>query len=235
MSRKFKLEKDYYEEGTYLYKKRTITIEPGITVLVGCNGIGKTTLLHQMKSQLKKENIPYIKFDNLNDGGSKSVSEAGFYGDMEFMATAMCSSEGENIVMNMGKLASKLRNFIETGDAPKGVVQRQFEKAFGTKQHEKELVNERWILLDAIDSGLSVDNVVDLKEYLFRTIFEYSFGNEIYIIVSANAFEMARGEQCFDVYNGKYIQFKDYEEYRQFVLNSRDWKEERDSNNARMD
>ena len=44
--RKFKLEKDYYEDGQNLYKKRTVTINPGITVLVGCNGIDKTTMLH---------------------------------------------------------------------------------------------------------------------------------------------------------------------------------------------
>lgn len=46
MGRKFQLERDYYEEGLNLYKKKTIEIKPGVTVLVGCNGIGKTTLLH---------------------------------------------------------------------------------------------------------------------------------------------------------------------------------------------
>ena len=53
MSRKFTLIKDYYDEGFNLYKKKTITIKPGVTVLVGCNGIGKTTLLHQIRDRLK--------------------------------------------------------------------------------------------------------------------------------------------------------------------------------------
>ena len=35
---------------------------------------------------------------------------------------------------------------------------------------------------------------------------------------------MARGEQCFDVYHGKYVTFKDYEEYRNLVLQSKEWK-----------
>ena len=89
---------------------------------------------------------------------------------------------------------------------------------------QKKIPAERWIFLDAIDSGLSVDNIVDVKEYLFNTILKCNYGNEIYIIVSANEYEMARGEQCFDVYNGKYITFNNYEEYRQFVIESKEWK-----------
>lgn len=41
MSRKFTLVKDYYDECFNLYKKKTITIKTGVTVLVGCNGIGE--------------------------------------------------------------------------------------------------------------------------------------------------------------------------------------------------
>lgn len=51
--------------------------------------------------------------------------------------------------------------------------------------------------------------------------------NEIYIIISATRYEMATGEQCLDVYNGKYVTFKNYDEYRNMVLESRKWKEER--------
>lgn len=231
MSRKFTLLKDYYEEGINLYKKKTITIKPGITVLVGCNGIGKTTLLHQIRDRLKNDNIPYIEFDNLHNGGSKSVSEAGFYGDFSFMATAMCSSEGENIVMNIGKLAERLGYFVKEGEDPKEKkhiqLARSFAKINGEDVKEESIPNERWILLDAVDSGLSVDNVVDIKELLFKTILEYNYGNDIYIVVSANAYELAKNEQCFDVYNGKYVKFNDYEEYRQFVLDSKEWKNER--------
>ena len=39
---------------------------------------------------------------------------------------------------------------------------------------------------------------------------------------------MARDEQCFDVYNGKYVKFTDYEEYRDFILQSREWKNQRE-------
>ena len=179
MSRKFKLYKDYYDEGYDIYKKKTITIKPGVTVLVGCNGIGKTTLLHQIRDGLKKEKIPCISFDNLKDGGSNSISEASFYGNFDFMANAMCSSEGENIVLNVGNLASRIGTFVKYGEDPKEKkciqLARSIDKMNGEEKEESEIPKERWILLDAVDSGLSVDNVIDIKEQLFKTILEYSF------------------------------------------------------------
>ena len=223
MSRKFVLEKDYYGDGVKLYKKKTVTINPGVTVLVGCNGIGKTSFLHQVRDRLKKQSIPCIEYDNLNDGGSNSVDEAGFNEDFTFIATAISSSEGENIILNMNKLASNLGEFVKTGRVKD---KNPFSKIFRKEDEDKDIISERWILLDAVDSGLSVDNIVDIKEYLFKTILKHNYGNDIYII-SANEYEMARGEQSFDVYNGKYVTFKDYEEYRNMILESKKWKEGR--------
>lgn len=230
MSRKFSIEKNYYDEGYELYKKETITINPGVTVLVGCNGTGKTTLMHQIKNQLKKECVPYISFDNLHDGGSKAISSAAFFEDFGFVATAACSSEGENIIMNIANLARRLGNFIRNGEdnGREKRLEKAFEKIFsGDEDKKQESINERWILLDAIDSGLSVDNIVEVKEDLFKTILEDYKDGDVYIIVSANEYEMARGEQCFDVHNGEYVTFADYEDYRDFILNSRKWKDER--------
>ena len=93
---------------------------------------------------------------------------------------------------------------------------------------ESNRSKERWILFDAVDSGLSVDNIVDLKEGLFRTILENEKEKDVYIIVSANEYEMANNESCFDVYHGEYVTFKDYDAYRDFILKSREWKESRD-------
>ena len=231
MSRKFVLTSNYYEDGIYLYKKKTITINPGVTVLVGCNGIGKTTFLHQIKNKLKKLEISCIEYDNLHDGGNNAISEAGFYEDFSFMGTALCSSEGENILMNIAKLASELGEFVKTGEIKeKNPFVKAFKALNGENTENKNILPERWILLDAVDSGLSVDNIVDIKEQLFNTILEYNYGNEIYIIVSANEYEMANGEQCFDVYNGKYVTFKGYEEYKNMILESKKWKEERIKN-----
>ena len=113
MGRKFKIERDYWDKGQVLYRKANIEINPGITVLVGCNGSGKTTLITQLKNVLRKEKVVYTNFDNLSDGGEMARSWAGYTGNMSFLATAIMSSEGENIVMNIGNYAIKIRKAVE--------------------------------------------------------------------------------------------------------------------------
>ena len=54
MGRKFKIERDYYDEKDYLYRKMHVEFEPGLTVLIGCNGCGKTTLMRQVRLQVEK-------------------------------------------------------------------------------------------------------------------------------------------------------------------------------------
>ena len=210
MGRKFKIYKDPYGVGLNMYSKSSITIKPGVSVLVGTNGAGKTSLLRHLKEELNRKKIPYVYFDNLTDGGGHARSKAGFYGDMNFLMTSFVSSEGENIVMNLGKTAAEIGRMAK----------------LYANSDEKEL----WILLDAIDSGLSVDNVVDIKEYLFKTILEDDRckDKDVYIIVSANEYEMARGEECIDVQNMKYRRFKTYEAYRKYILKSKELKTLRD-------
>ena len=50
--------RDPYDEGFSTCRLRQVTIKSGFTVLVGCNGVGKSTLLRNIKSELKKEDIP---------------------------------------------------------------------------------------------------------------------------------------------------------------------------------
>ena len=51
---------------------------------------------------------------------------------------------------------------------------------------------------------------------------------DIYIIISANAYEMCRGEKCFDTYLCKYVNINSYEEYRDFIIKSREKKDKRE-------
>ena len=203
--RKFKIEKNPNDCGI-LYYKNTAVFEPGVTVLIGCNGCGKTTMIKQIKTQLEKDKIPYAIYDNIRDGGHNARERAGFYGDMEFIASSICSSEGENIVMNMINMARRM-----------GALAKKNPEA-------KEL----WFLFDAVDSGLSIDNVLDIKEYLFKTVLDNNKDKDIYIIISANAYEMCRGEKCFDTYLCKYVNINSYEEYRDFIIKSREKKDKRE-------
>jgi energy-coupling factor transporter ATP-binding protein EcfA2 len=231
---KIPIVRDPYEPKEYIYTKKEFEFKPGVTVLVGCNGCGKTTLLHQIKDYLKSKKVPVVSFDNLHDGGSNARSEAAAMNDFTFLATASFSSEGENIVMNVGRLARTLRTFIQTGESQNrgDRLCKAFARAVWGDQDEPEVPNERWILLDAIDSGLSVDNIVDIKELLFKTIIEDSEaqGIKTFLIVSANEYEICRNEQCMDVHTGKYRTFSGYESYRKFVLKSREIKNKRYDN-----
>ena len=230
--RKFEIEtKPYGEER--IYSRKSVEIKPGVIVLVGCNGAGKTTLMKAIKSNLKRNKIPYIEFDNLHDGGSKSRVYAVSNQDFEFVSASMSSSEGENISLNIIQLFKKLSRFMEYGEVnDKFHGLRQLMKEIARDEdeiipEEKEPVKERWILLDAIDSGYSIDNILDFKEYFLKPVLEHTYGNEVYVVISANSFEMVNGEQCLDVYNGKYVTFQNYEEYRKFILQTRERKDKR--------
>lgn len=136
--------KDYYAEGWKLYNTTIFTIDPGVTVLVGCNGSGKSTLLRFIDRQLENEKIPHLFFNNLCDGGNRSMNKALFYGDMDFVIQNAMASEGERIFNNICQIASRCGRSI-----------------MASKQ---EGANEFFLLLDAIDSGFSVDNIVDIKK-----------------------------------------------------------------------
>lgn len=204
-NRKFKIPRNYYAEGFDFCSKDAVAFKPGLSVLAGCNGCGKSTLMRIIKDDLIESNTPYIAFDNLHEGGGHQVSKQGFYGNFEYVANAFCSSEGENIILCMGQVASQIGTFIRKNPS----------------------VPELWIILDAIDSGLSIDNINELKTHLFQLILEDNRNRDVYIIVAANTYELASGEECFDVQSGEYIRFKDYDDYRAFVLKSREIKNAR--------
>ena len=227
MSRKIKTWRDPYDEGFSTCRRKEIEINPGVTVLVGCNGAGKSTLLHNIRDEIKKENIPVFVYDNEKEGGSNSIAESAFYNDFSFVTTAAYSSEGENITLNLGKVALKLRNFLRTGEI-KGDLTSAFAKIFSNKEDEKIVSNERWILLDAMDSGYSIDNVIEMKKF-FQMIIDDAkkMRIELYIVVSSNEYELAHDSNCFDVMEGKYIRFNCYEDYKKFILRSREKKDKR--------
>lgn len=214
MGRVFTVAHDFYDTGEILFTRKNITIEPGLTVLVGCNGSGKSTFLHTIESTLRKERIPTIFFDNLRSGGSKSISEAIFYGDINRAACSLTSSEGENISLNVGNVASQVGTLVRR-----------------TQQSNIEN-KEIWLLLDAVDSGLSIDNIRELKEDFFQLVMRDCKESNIklYIVAAANEYELVAGERCLDARANKTIFFKSYDEYANYVMQTRETKNQRIKN-----
>lgn len=200
MVHKFKITTDFYDKDEKLYNKDELSIKEGLTVLCGCNGCGKTTLLKQISKSLKNEKIPVLEFNNFTDGGSRGLQNNLFIGNIKTVMKCVTSSEGENITYNFGDFVDKLYKFA------------------------RENINskELFILLDAIDSGLSIDNVIDFKKFFEFVISDLKKSNiSVYFIVSANEYELARKSQCLDTQNLEYITFDNYEEYREYIKNTR--------------
>lgn len=227
--RKIKTWRDPYDEGFTLTRPKEIELKTGLTVLVGCNGAGKTTLLNNIKAAVKQE--PFLYFNNLTDGGTSSFNSLLHNGDVASAATLWTSSEGEQITHNIAMIASQLREFLRTGETIQSKKSKRWASIFKNPEEINQEITskERWILLDAVDSGLSIDNVVDVKENLFDLVIKDAkeLGLDVYIIISANEYELARNSSCFDVNSGKYIEFDGYEDFRKFILSSRKKKDKR--------
>lgn len=198
---------DYYSESDGIFLKRKISLCPGLTILVGCNGTGKTTFLQMIDETCREKGIPIFRYNNIRDGGHVGLNRLLSGGDIKGFARNIQSSEGENIVNNLAISVPEIGKFVRSNENAKQLV----------------------ITIDAIDSGLSIDGIVELKTALFQTIIKdcKSHDQDVYIVAAANSYEMANGESCLDVRNGKYKTFKCYEDYRAFVLKTREVKDKR--------
>lgn len=111
---------------------------------------------------------------------------AAFEGDWSFVATSMASSEGENINKNLGNLVEKLKEFMVTGRIADRFTRigDAFAKISGSEYKVPD-TRERWLLLDAIDSGFSIDNVIEAKDFFKMVINDFAnHGYELFIVVS---------------------------------------------------
>lgn len=210
------LTKDPYDDERRFFKKTKTAFKPGITTLVGCNGAGKTTLLKDIIRTLDERGVPYIDFDNLSNGeGGESLwrtmmdeSLMGFGGGQDQLGSAvmlMSSSEGERIGYSLVQTFRKLHE----------------------RMKKMQGYGEMWVLMDAVDSGLSADIIEDVKQYLFEPLIR-EIKMPVYLIVSSNSWEMSEGTMCYSVHNQSYLRVSSYQGYKKAVLKSREEKELRD-------
>lgn len=223
--RAIKIWKDPYGEGFDTCKADSITFLPGVSVLVGCNGSGKTTLMLNIQEVLKKEKIPFYYFNNA-DKETHSPGVALYNEDYELASARISSSEGENIVISLGEFFKNIREFMTTGRIKTKLD--NFVESISMEKYQEPTTKERWILLDAIDSGFSIDNIVTVKELLHDICQDAAAqGYILYIVLSVNAYEFADREFCIDVISGQELSFNSYERYKDFILKSEKEKNKR--------
>lgn len=188
-------------------RKKTIDILPGLTVLIGCNGAGKTTILDGIEQACScKDDVLCLSYNDRSQGGSLLVDYFLMKQDSSSAASMVFASEGERIVAGIWHFVQGLGKKLQDA-AGKDVV----------------------FIFDAVDSGMSLDVISDFKAMLHRSIEQRSFAcRELYIIVAAISYGMCRGERCFDVSTWKYHENLSWDQYEKLILKSRKWKEKRD-------
>lgn len=213
MSRTFKIEQYWHDEYYKIYNKDSVEIKPGITNLLSCNGGGKTTLLHQIKEQLAKDKSAYvIEYSEVREGRTNANNSLAFYGNFDALSRNLISSEGENVLNNFGEFCRKLGSKI---------------KRLDNRSIDKE---EFWILLDGIDSGLSVNEIAEIPEFLKMVCDDLDKQGVVpYILVAGNNYELIGDlkNSCLDVINLEYLTVNSYEEYRKIIFDAGKLKQKR--------
>ena len=203
---------DPFDSGRRLYRSKYVVIKPNeINCLVGCNGAGKSTIYSLIKEDLEINRYPFVSYDNLKDGGHNAMEEVSFLEDFTALAGRMTSSEGENINMNIYSYLGLVAKIIK-GEI---IRDRHFKKYRDT--------NHIFLLLDAVDSGFSIDNLDNLKNILADLIQKANeSGKNLYIIAAANSFELVRNARAWKVQESKEEYFgTDYEAYRSYIIKTR--------------
>lgn len=198
--REFKIEKNPYDNDSNVYEKDSIKICWGYTALVGCNGAGKSTILRQIRDQLKKEDIPCLYYAEDTDG-RQALDRYALHDRFDLVAQYTYSSEGERVALNLGVLVSQIRQFCNKCPPHSDV----------------------WILVDAIDSGSSIDRIKEWNAFINGTLFVDQCDKDLYVVVAGNSYEITKGaEDCIDVISCEPVEFHNYDEFSNFILKSRE-------------
>lgn len=203
----FKIYNDPYGEGKplFAFPNETLTIKPGVTCLVGCNGYGKSTIINRISEihTMNKDDFELVQFNDREDGGQSLIEKATMYGDFRTVATMVQSSEGERIVIYFGTALTELRQKILNNK----------KKAFV-------------ITIDSIDSGLSIDNIDLIKNLICEHIAKEA--PNVYILISVISYEFTKNMRCVDTHTGCEVRFLMwYDSYAEYIRETAEIKRKR--------
>lgn len=226
--RKFKVSKNPYDDGTRkLFSKTSFELQDNsITCFVGCNGTGKTTLLKSMQEQLRKGKATDL-LAKLNPFhaifGEKSQASQDMYISFS-KESELTVSEEDHFFSSFSKVCMSTGEWISDRF---GRALALLGDAIRSPENKGKSV---FIFFDDCDAGTSIDMIGDIKS-VFDLIIEDCKKNDItyYICLTANSYEMCRDCKCIDVSTFDEYRFGNYEEYKEFVLKSKRFKEKGES------
>lgn len=138
------------------------------TVLIGPNGTGKSMSLKNIKHELKhNKDVSVFMYSNHQENPAPQAIPP--FGDIDKdYLTALVSSEGESITII-------------------------FWKWLGKNIPYKNLINDTtplWLLIDELDSGLSIDRIYEQLKALSSLVSKASMNRDIKVIISCNSYEL---------------------------------------------
>lgn len=218
-----------FDGNVKLFPKKALELNPNtLYCFVGCNGIGKSTLIDYMRQNLTKSGAksvnmsrnPFAKcfaaLDDEKKSHEKKSHETYYFSfdkqsddgidENPFMAKAMtcwCST-GESIITRLGGSLTILGDFIRNPE-----------------NSGSSLV----IFFDDCDAGTSLDVINEILDVIHLICHDCDSNNILYyFVLTANSYEIARNCQCIDVSTFKPVEITTYDNYKKFVLKSRERK-----------
>ena len=220
--------KDYWRENQVLYKVNNLTLEENnVYCLVGCNGLGKSTVLTQMTMDAK-DNLSKDSYDlsseltmqwSFEDETNPSEFDSFYLLGNRF--TRFGKTEHDYMMVDL------LGAFQSSGESNVYYM----SKVIGAVEKCINLIRNKtlYLLIDDLDVGVSIDVLQDANR-LFGRLVDYLKANNVtyYIIITANSYELTKGKRCIDIINMKEISFDSYEDYAKYVIKTRKFKDTRD-------
>lgn len=182
-------------------KRKVLTLAKNdITVLVGKNGYGKSSLLQGIEQWAANNKIPHVFWSDKRYGRTEGMDILGFHEDFDWLSRMAFRSEGQTM------LTSITRFFISGCSA--------------ATRNLKSGQNQIFLLIDQLDSGLDVHQIRYVKRVLRDTIIPDMRDRcklDVYVVMTANSYEMVYGEDCVDPNTRKHMTFNTLDEYAKYI------------------
>lgn len=193
-------------------------ISPGITMLIGSNGSGKTTALSQIRSLFSTEDDLVKKWNTIEINDSIRNLYSSYLYDNVYEETFTKSTWGATD--HIDRVAQTFENsegqnmydylYYKINEIGQAVTK-------AIKNNKKGI----FLLFDGLDSGLSLDVINTIRKSVLEFIIETEKKRsnlEVYIICSANSYEFCNNYDCIDVTNQKHITFTNYTDYEKYFV-----------------